>query len=196
VFGQAQVQSFDDESEGRFGGGIEWLAHRSVMLRAGALAGSGTELLPSTDVFAHATFDRRRVRWTFQLRYFDFDGADLWIGGPGIAIDVTPRVVLRGEYLRGRSGFEGIDSITSDNASVGIDAAFSDRVRGSVAYHRGIDRLDWMTADRLLADDANTISFGIEGDVTPFVSLSGGYDYHERAFGHAHRARAWLTYRF
>lgn len=197
VFGHAQAQTFDDENEGRLGGGVEWLAHRSVVLRAGALLGTSTDFLPDTDVFAHATFSKRRVRWTFQLRYFDFDGADLWIGGPGLAFDLTPRVVLHGEYLRGRSGFDGFASTTSDNASVGVIARFSDRVRGSVSYHRGIDRLDWLTGDRLTADDANTMGFGIAADATPFVTISGGYDFHNRADDvQVHRARAWLTYRF
>jgi hypothetical protein len=197
VFGHAQAQTFDEENEGRFGGGVEWLAHRSVTLRAGALVGAGTDFLPSTDVFAHATINRRRVRWTLQLRYFDFEGADLWIGGPGLAVDLTPRLVLLGEYLRGRTAFDGFESITSDNASVGIVAQLSDTVRGSVSYHRGIDRLDWLTVDRLTADDANTVGFGVAADATPFVTISGGYDFHDRGPDlQAHRARVWLTYRF
>lgn len=197
VFGQAQPQSFEETNEVRFGGGVEWLAHRAVLLRAGAFATASPDWLPASDWFAHATISRRRVRWTLQLRYFDFDGASLWIGGPGIAIDLTPRLVLQGEYLRGRSEFDLLDSTTSDNASIGIHAQFSERVRGSVSYHRGIDRLDWLTLDRLTADDANTMSFGLAGDVTPFVTLSGGYDFHDRSEGfQAHRARGWLTFRF
>ena len=197
IFGHAQAQTFDEENEGRFGGGVEWLAHRSVLLRGGALVGAETEFLPSTDVFGHATISRRRVRWTLQLRYFDFDGADLWIGGPGLAFDLTPRVVLQGEYLRGRSEFDGFTSVTSNNASVGVVAQLSATVRGSVSYHRGIDRLDWLTVDRLTADDANTMGFGIAADATPFVTISGGYEFHDRGQGlQAHRARAWLAYRF
>ena len=197
VFGHAQAQTFEDENDARFGGGIEWLAHRSVLLRAGVLFGADADFLPSTDVFAHATFSRRRLRWTLQLRSFDFDGASLWIGGPGLAFDLTPRVTLQGEYLRGRTEFDGFTSVTSNNASVGVLAQLSDRVRGSVSYHRGIDRLDWLTVDRLTAEDANTMSFGIAADATPFVTLSGGYDFHDRGEGlQAHRARLWLTYRF
>ena len=30
VFGHAQAQTFEAENDARFGGGIEWLAHRSV----------------------------------------------------------------------------------------------------------------------------------------------------------------------
>ena len=196
-FGHAQAQTFDEENEGRFGGGIEWLAHRTVALRGGVLVGAGTNFLPSSDVFGHATISRRRVRWTLQLRYFDFDGANLWIGGPGLAFDLTPRVVLHGEYQRGRTAFDGFESITSDNASVGIVAQLSDKVRGSVSYHRGIDRLDWLTIDRLTADDANTIGFGVAADATPFVTISGGYDFHDRGQDlQAHRARVWLAYRF
>jgi tetratricopeptide (TPR) repeat protein len=197
VFGHAQAQTFEEENEARFGGGIEWLAHRSVLLRGGALFGADADFLPSTDVFADATLNRRRLRWTLRLRYFDFDDANLWIGGPGVAIDITPRVTLHGEYLRGRTEFDGFTSVTSNNASVGIAGQLSTRVRGSVSYHRGIDRLDWLTVDRLTAEDANTMSFGVGVDASPFVTISGGYDFHDRGEGlQAHRARAWLAYRF
>jgi tetratricopeptide (TPR) repeat protein len=196
VFGHAQAQTFDDETEGRFGGGVEWFANRSLTLRAGAFGG-GNVWLPSADFFGHATINGRRVHWTLQLRYFDFDGADLWIGGPGIALDLTPRVVLEAEYLRGRTGVDDVSSTTSDNASIGLVARLSTRVRGSVFYHRGIDRLDWLTLDRLTADDANTMSFELAADPTPFFTLSGGYDFHDRSDGFkANRARGWLTYRF
>ena len=197
LFGHAQGQTFDGEEEARFGGGIEWLAHRSLKLRGGALFGVESSFLPTTDVFGHATIIQRRVRWTFQLRYFDFDGADLWIGGPGLEIDITPRVTLHGEYLHGRSGFEGLATLGSDNMSVGIIGQLSEAVRASVSYHRGIERLDWLTIDRLTADDANTMSFGVAADATPFITVSGGYDFHDRGEGlQAHRARAWLIYRF
>jgi hypothetical protein len=41
------------------------------------------------------------------------------------------------------------------------------------------------------------MSFGIAADATPFVTISGGYDFHDRGDGlQAHRARAWMIFRF
>jgi uncharacterized protein with beta-barrel porin domain len=69
-------------------------------------------------------------------------------------------------------------------------------VRAFVEYRHGIDRLDWLTADRLTAEDANTIGIGGSVDVTPFVTLGGGYDYQDRTGGSIQRGRAQLTVRF
>ena len=49
-----------------------------------------------------------------------------------------------------------------------------------VECRHGIDRLDWLTVDRLSAPDANTFSFGAGFDVTPFVTLDGRFDHQSR----------------
>lgn len=198
VFVRGQAQRFDDEQDARGGGGAEWIARPGVRLRAGALFGSDNVWLPATDLFADATIARRRARWTLTVRYFDFTVADLWIGGPGVEFDVTPLVTLHARYLRGRTTVPFGDSSTSDSVTIGASAQLAQRVRGSLAYHHGLEHLDWLTADRVDADDANTLSAGIAADVTPFVSLSAAYDYHDRPGDYftANRARAWLTLRF
>ena len=194
---RGQVQHFEGDTEGRGGAGLEWMARPDLRLRAGAIVG-GQTWLPGKDVFADVAFSARKVRWTFALRYFDFDGADLWIGGPGIAFDLSDRVSLEAEYMRGRTGFDlPLPSRISDNFMVGLRSSLSDTARVGVAYRRGIDYLDWMTADRLGAEDANTIGGDISVDVNPFVTLSGGYDLQDRPGDfRVHRARAWLSYRF
>lgn len=195
VFASGELLRWNDQNESRGGGGVEWLAHPRVQFRVGALGG-GDRWLPSIDAFAEAIISQHRARWTVTVRHFDFDGADLWIAGPGLAIDVTPRLTLLAQYFRGRTAIEAAESITSDNAVFGIHARPSSAVSGYVEYRRGIDRLDWLTADRLTADDANTFAAGGSVETTPSVMIGGGYDYQDRTGGSVHRARAHLTVRF
>ena len=183
----------DDEARG--GGGLEWRPDRRIQVRAGAFFG-GSTWLPESDLFAEATYFGRRARLTATVRHFDFDGADLWIAGPGLAFDVDPRLTLSAQYLRGRTGFTS-GSLTSDNVVVGVHGRPAERVGAFVEYRHGIDRLDWLTADRLTAEGADTFGFGGSIDFTPFVSLEAGYDHHDRSdSGSIHRARAFLAVRF
>jgi tetratricopeptide (TPR) repeat protein len=194
VFAVAEVLSRGDD-EARGGGGVEWRPDRRIQLRGGAFFGGNT-WLPETDAFADATFFGRRARLTATVRYFDFEGADLWIAGPTLAVDVDPRLTLSAQYLRGRTGFTS-GSITSDNFVLGVHGRPAERVGAFVEYRHGIDRLDWLTADRLTADGAHTIGLGGSVDFTPFVSLEAGYDHHDRSGeGSVQRVRALLTFRF
>lgn len=195
-FASGDLLRSNDTNESRAGGGIEWLAHPRVQLRAAAFGGGDT-WLPSLDAFGEAEIRQRRARWLVTVRYFDFDGADLWIAGPGLALDVTPRVTLLAHYLRGRSNIDTLsDSIISDNVVLGVHGRPSNRVTAFVEYRHGIDRLDWLTADRLTAKDANTLGFGASVEITPFVSFGGEYDFQNREGGDINRARGSLTLRF
>jgi tetratricopeptide (TPR) repeat protein len=195
VFALAEVLSRGDD-EARGGGGVEWRPHRTIQLRGGAFFG-GTIWLPDTDVFGEATLFGRRARLTATVRYFEFEGADLWIAGPGVEFDVDPRLTLSGQYMRGRSGFATAGSITSDTVVVGVHGRPAERVGAFVEYRHGIDRLDWLTADRLTAEGADTFGLGGSIDFTPFVGLEAGYDHQERSgTGSINRARALLTVRF
>ena len=197
VFARGQLLRYEGNDEGRGGGGIEWAATPAFRLRAGAQVGGSTLWLPEVDTFAAATFGRGRVRWTLRTHYFDFEAVDMWIGGPGIAIDLTPRTTLVAEYLRGRTRVPAGDSETTDSGLLGLHARLGPRVTGLVEYHRGIDRLDWFTADRFGAAGANTLSVGATADLTPFVGLGGRYDYQERRGDlNIHRAGAHFTFRF
>jgi microcystin degradation protein MlrC len=101
------------------------------------------------------------------------------------------------EYLRGSLNMDAGESIVSDNFVFGVHGRPTDRFEALVEYRHGIDRLDWLTADRLTAQDADTIGLGASLDVTPFVRISGSYDYQNRAeSGNVHRGRGALTFRF
>ncbi|MBA2301228.1 MAG: hypothetical protein H0W08_01190 [Acidobacteria bacterium] len=196
VFATGEALRINGSNEARGGGGIEWFAHPRVLLRGGAMFG-GDLRLPAVDAFAEATFHRRRVRWSLQTRFFDFDGVDLWIAGPGLAFDVNPRLTLEAQYSRGRTSLDFAESMTSDNLVLGVHGRPTARLSTLAEYRYGIDRLDWLTVDRLDALDAHTIALGASIEVTPFVSVGAGYDHQNRPAGvTVHRARGLLNYRF
>ena len=196
VFGAGEILRSQENDEGRGGGGVEWLAHPRITLRAGVLAG-GKMWLPSTDVFGGAEVRSGRAHWLGAFRYFDFDGVRLWMAGPGLAFDVTPRLALTAEYFYGSTQFDEGETIASDNFSFGVRLRPADRIGTFAEYRHGIDRLDWMTADRLTATDADTLGVGLSIELTPFVALSGAYDYQSRTENETvHRGRAALTVKF
>jgi tetratricopeptide (TPR) repeat protein len=194
---RGQALRHEDEDESRGGGGVEWLVRPDLRLRGGAQGGSDVFWLPELDAHADATWTRGRAHWTARLHFFDFDGLDMWIGGPGLAYDVTPRTTVRAEYLRGRTRVPGGDSDITDSGTIGIDGRVHDRLTASLSYSRGIDRLDWMTLDRVDAGKANTLSLEGSADLTPFIGVGAGYDLQERPGDiRIHRARGVLTVRF
>jgi tetratricopeptide (TPR) repeat protein len=197
IFGRGQLQDFDETSEGRGGGGIEWFPHRSMRLRAGVLAGD-TTLLPRTDLFAEAQFGGRGLRWLLTARFFDFDGVDLAIVGPGISVDLAPAVALTAQYFFSSTSYTFDDSSSnSGNGLVGVDAKVNDRFTVSASYRRGIEGFDWLTADRVQGTDFNTYAFGASVAATPLVGVTGSYAYQDRPGDFtAHRARAGVIVKF
>ena len=196
LFASGELLRSHDTDEGRGGGGFEWSLHPRVLLTGGGSFG-GEVWLPSTDVFGEVRITEGRAHWLGTLRFFDFDGADLWIGGPGLSFDVTPRLTLLAQYLHGSANFDAGESVSSDNFVLGVRGRPSQRFGAFVEYRHGIDRLDWLTADRLAAHDANTIGVGASIDVTPFVQVGGSYDYQDRPdAGSVHRGRGAFTVRF
>jgi hypothetical protein len=69
-------------------------------------------------------------------------------------------------------------------------------VRLGGTYTHGIDRLDWLTLDRITTE-ADTVSVSGAYDFTAFVTFRGGYEFQSRPAGlQAHRARAGFVFRF
>ena len=176
VFVKAQTHRTFDQFDNRAGGGIEWLPLHNLWIRAGALFGSDNIELPSTDVFGSIVHRGKKAHIGFDLRFADYDGVNFWIGGPTFAYDLTDRSTAYFEYHRGRTDSDFTNSSTNDSVTLGFKSRLGERGSGMVEYRHGIDRLDWLTLDRLAFPDANTISFGAGYDVTPFVMLGGRYD--------------------
>jgi YaiO family outer membrane protein len=196
IFGRGQVQRAFGFNEQRAGGGLEWSITRHAGLRAGVLLGADTAYLPETDAFVEASVRQGRATWSFQLRNADFDGADFWLGGPGLAVTVLPQFEASIQYYRGRVDAEDFGESTTDSVVLGLAGSASDRLRLGVTFTHGIDRLDWLTLDRITTE-ADTVSVTGGYDFTAFATFRGGYDFQSRPDGlHAHRAHAGFVFRF
>ena len=197
VFGVGQHERFNHHTENRGGAGIEWNAHRHVRIRAGAVFGHDTLYMSRLDAFGEGTIAYRRARFGVTARYFDFDVSDLWVTGARIAYELTPQVEVFADVQRNRVTLQEDLAFSTTSGSVGLDARMTRRLRGHVAYTHGLDRLDWLTIDRLIDDDADTLTVGGRFDVTPFVSFNADYDYQSRPFSvTVHRALGRFTFRF
>ena len=196
VFARGQAERGFGFDEQRIGGGIEWLATRHASLRAGGMGGIDTTYLPSSEGFVEASVASGRARWSVQIRKDSFNGTDMWIGGPGLAMTFRNGVEASAQYYRGRVTRTGFDATTNDTVALGIGGRVSDRVRVGVGYTHGIDRLDWLTVDRI-SFEADTLSARASYDFNPFATLEAGYELQSRPGPvQAHRARVGLIYRF
>lgn len=197
VFARAQVQSAFDSDEQRAGGGIEWTTSRHTVIRAGALKGIDALFLPDTDGFAGVTFVQGRARWSADVQGAEFGDANLWLFGPGVAVSLGHGGEASIRYYRGRFSTPfALDPISTDTVALEVRGRLAHRVRASAGYTHGIDRLDWLTIDRVTFE-SDTVSFRAGFDFTPFAGIEGGYDFQSRPGGlDVHRARAGLVYRF
>ncbi len=196
IFARGQVQRAFEFDEQRAGAGLEWSITPRAWLHAGALFGADTAYLPDSDAFVEAAIAQGRARWSFQLRKTDFEGADLWLGGPGLTIAVLQHVEASVDYYRGRVTADGFDTSTTDTVALGVAGRPSDRLRVGVSYTHGIDRLDWLTIDRINFE-SDTLSLKTSYDFTPFATFRAGYEFQSRPGGlEAHRAHAGFTFRF
>ena len=66
--------------------GIEWRSGPSVRVRAGVLFGGDAQVLPQTDGYGGIDYQRGRATWSFDLRFAEFQDADVQIGGAGLAL--------------------------------------------------------------------------------------------------------------
>jgi len=196
VFARVQAQHGFDSDEQRAGGGIEWITRHSE-IRLGALAGFDTAILPDADGFLTASVVSGRTRWSFDVQGADFDDENLWIFGPGLAILLPRSGELSFRYYRGRAtASETTDVIATDTVALSLEGHVAKHTWASIGYTHGIDRLDWLTIDRI-AFEADTAAFRLGFDFNPFTTLEAGYDFQSRPDSvRVHRARLGLTYRF
>ena len=133
IFAIGQTHHAFDDYENRFGGGIEWFAPGSVFIRTGAVVGGDTFELPEKDVFGTLVWKGPRVDLGFDLRFVDYEAADLWIGGPTLAWKMTNRATAYAEYQWGRISMDSAISTTStDTIRAGFKTRLGRRASGMV----------------------------------------------------------------
>ena len=196
LFGRGQVQRMFGVDEQRGGGGIEWNVTRHGMIRLGGLFSGNNSYLPESDVFVDASVASGRTRWMAQVRAAKYGGADFWIGGPGVAVAFPGGIEASVRYYRGKFTQSSFNSESTDTIALRLQGRVNRRLRASAGFTHGIDRLDWLTIDRV-ATEADTLTLKTAFDCTPFTTFELGYAFESRPAGlQAHRARAGLTYRF
>ena len=196
LVGRAQVQSAFGFDEARGGGGFEWAVTRRVGLRGGVLVAHDAVYLPESEGFLEAALTRGRVRWTAEFRAADFAGADFWIAGPGVTVSARNGVAVSANYYRARFTPVLFTATATDTIALRVQGRAAPRLRLGLGYTHGIDRLDWLTVDRLDIE-SDTLSLSAGFDFTPFAAFQAGYEYQSRPGDRqVHRARAGIVYRF
>lgn len=197
VFGRGQVERLFGVTDGRAGGGLEWSMTRQATLRIGAIFGFDPVYLPKSDVVVEAAVQPGRARFGFLVQRAIFQDSDVWLVGPELTVRLTDGVDASIDYFHGQTAVDDVtNDIGTETVAVRISGPVTKSVRLGAGFTHGIDRLDWLTSDRITFE-ADTFSLRASCAFTPFVTLELGYDFQSRPEDvKVHRARAGLTYRF
>ena len=175
VFGVGQYVRKFSTDEGRGGGGFEWTA-RDFHLRAGALFGSDTLVIPDSETAVTAGYRRGTITWLGAIRYLRFSGSSTFLWSPGITLSPTERVAVTLRYYHSRSDFEDLlNEEGNDSFSADVSGRLSRRVSLQAGYARGFEALDLITSERFSQFDADNLSAGILFDASQFTSIAARY---------------------
>lgn len=198
VVAAGQAETLYGVNDQRAGGGFDFALSRKVNLNLGALFGFNAVYLPETDVYGELTYTDRRMTVGAVVRRAGFeDDSDLLLIGPELIARVSDNLEASITYLRGSAdASDGFTNISTDTVAIHLDGAVSKQVRLGLGYTHGIDRIDWLTSDRI-GSEADTLDVRGNFFITPFLGLEVGYAFQSRPDDiQIHRARAGLTFRF
>jgi YaiO family outer membrane protein len=181
VFGGFQHIRKFTRDEDRGGGGIEWFARRNVRLRAGALFGGNTQVLPEADTTIDLDYYGARVAWLGSIRHLHFDTSSTFIWSPGLTLSLNERAAVTVRYYHSESDFNDFRAITGhDGYSLKATGRVGRRVWINGGYARGFEGLALITSERASQFEADNLSVGVRFDATPFTSIGGVYEYQWR----------------
>jgi YaiO family outer membrane protein len=196
VSGTVQHERKFSQSETRGGAGLEWLVGPSFRFRGGALFG-GDLVLPKSDGYGGIDYSKGRATWSFDLRFAEFEDADVEIGGAGLEIRPSRDIVTWVKYYRFSTDYEAGLSDVVHSWVLGVSGRPDPRWRLGVEYTHGPDQLEMLTVDRLGMFDANTYSVLTDFLLTPMFSAEARYDYQDRPESvRMHRGTLRLVHRF
>ena len=196
IVGEGQVENLFGVNDQRAGGGFEFMLSRNTRFNVGMLGGFDPVYLPELDFYADLGYTHRRTTFGVLFRRAEFEDTDFWALGPELTVRFSKDADVYLAYYRGTTTTEGFADVATDNVAIRVSGPVTNRFRLGAGYTHGIDRLDWLTADRI---GFESDTFGLRGTftLTPFVSLEIGYDFQQRpADVNVNRARAGLTCRF
>jgi YaiO family outer membrane protein len=196
VVGQGQVERLFGVDDQRAGLGFEFALSRNTRLSVGGLGGFDPVYLPTSDFYGDLTFDGRHASVGMLVRRAKFQDADFWIAGPELTVKLSNSADASLAYYHGNATPIGLPEAGTDTVAVRLGGWVTKQFRLGAEYTHGIDRLDWLTADRI-AVESDTFALRATFAFTPFVSFEVGYDHQTRpADVQINRARAGLVYRF
>ena len=197
VSGTVQHERKFSQSETRGGAGVEWLSGPSIRVRAGVLLGGDAQVLPEADGYGGIDYKRGRATWSFDLRFAEFQDADVQIGGAGLELTLPGPTEAWVKYYRFSTDYEAGPSDVVHSWVLGVSGRPDPRWLIGVEYTHGPDHLEMLTVDRLGAFDANTYSVFTDVLLTPMFSAEARYDYQDRPEGvRVHRAGLRVIHRF
>jgi YaiO family outer membrane protein len=183
LFGAFQHARKFTRNEDRAGGGVEWFVRRNLRLRAGALFGGNTQVLPDADATVDLEYTGARFGWLLGVRHLNFDTSSTLIWAPGLTVSPTDRLAVALRYYRSGSDFDEFRAVTgNDGYSAKATARVSRRLWISGGYARGFEGLALITSERTTQFGADNLSAGVRFDATPFTSIGGLYEHQWREF--------------
>jgi len=194
---EGQVDRLFGTNDQRAGGGFEFALSRNAHLNVGALAGFDPVYLPESDFYTQFGYTHRKTTWGVLFRRAGFeDDTDFWILGPELTVRFSDSFDTFIAYYRSTTTPLGLEDIQTDNVVIRLSGAVTKNFRLGAGFTHGIDRLDWLTLDRV-GFESDTFALRGNFTLTPFVSLELGYDFQQRpADVRVNRARVGLTFGF
>lgn len=167
--------------EDRFGAGVEWLAHRNVWLRVGAMFGSDTIVLPDGDASLDAEYHRGRFVWLGSGRYLHFTTTSSVVLSPGATYAPNDWLAVTLRYYRSQTAFQDAqDSAGNNGYSARAIACAGRRLWVNAGYTRGYEGLSVVTFERLTQLSADTATGGLRFDPAPMTSIAATYEHQWR----------------
>ena len=188
LIARGQMQDKFDESEGRGGGGIEWLPTRRVAFRGVALFSSNTTVLPRIDAYGEVGYTKRRISVAGGMQYVSFEPglsglqtARAWFAMPILTVRVNDDFLIVARYAHSWSEFDSGGSwVGNDSGSIGAQLRLLPRAWVGVAWAGGVESFDTLSVDRLGDFNANTVRGDVRLDLRSLTSIAGAYEYQWR----------------
>ena len=178
VVGRGQTQRKFAVSEERGGAGVEWRWKRATTLRAQALVGPDSRVMPKGDYLGEVQHTSGAATWTASVRYFDFAGATTTVFSPAVAwtpegpLSVAVRYAAAWTDARTGASVEAGHSAHLDGA-----VRVYPRVSIQAGYAAGVEDFENFSSDRIGDFRANTVSGGLRVDLPTLTALVGRYEY-------------------
>jgi len=182
--GTLRVQHGSDYSDTIAGGGAVCRASADTTVTFQMLAGSGNTALPNRDISGDVVHHTRILEISGNVRRLSFDTADITAFSPALAWHPDDRWRTDARYTYSRSMFHETGQSSGDH-SVLLRETWQRWPRAAIqiSYAYGIESFEDLTADRVGALGATTLSTGLRIDVPSLTRITGAWEHQWRTNG-------------